>query len=170
MTLEAKAAVALIETTQGPPAVLLIRRASRDGDPWAGHWALPGGRRQHDDADLLATALRETREECGITIPRESLLRDCGTHHAGRHVGHPIPVAVYHFRIDHRPRITPEPTEVAASHWCPLVYLRDRSAHRRGCVNRHQPHAEYPYLPVQDHPLWGFTYGVVMDWIEHRRS
>src|SRR5688500_1599108 len=38
--------------------LLLIRRAERDGDPWSGHMALPGGHRQPEDSDLLATALR----------------------------------------------------------------------------------------------------------------
>ena len=31
-----------------PDAVLLIRRAERSGDPWSGHMALPGGRRDED--------------------------------------------------------------------------------------------------------------------------
>jgi len=162
---DTRAAVALIETTQGPPAILLIQRARRPEDPWSGHWALPGGRREDGDADLLATALRETREECGFDLPREHLVAELGVHMAGRHVGHPLPVAVYHLRINHRPRINPEPTEVALGYWCPLVYLRDRSRHRRGPINPHRPDRDYPHIPVQEHPLWGFTYGVVMEWL-----
>lgn len=46
----------------------LIRRAEHEGDPWSGHMAFPGGRREPDDADLLATAIREVHEELGLDL------------------------------------------------------------------------------------------------------
>ncbi len=54
-----------------PDRMLLIRRAERAGDPWSGHLALPGGRYDAADVDLLATAIRETEEETGIRLKRE---------------------------------------------------------------------------------------------------
>lgn len=48
--------------------LLMIERASYASDPWSGHIAFPGGRREPHDATLLDTALRETREETGVDI------------------------------------------------------------------------------------------------------
>ncbi len=51
-----------------PDRLLFIRRADRVGDPWSGHLALPGGRRDPVDTDLRATAIRETAEEIGVAL------------------------------------------------------------------------------------------------------
>lgn len=63
------AAVALL-LAPDPDRILLIRRAEREGDPWSGQLALPGGRREAHDGDLLDTAIRETREETGVLLDR----------------------------------------------------------------------------------------------------
>ena len=47
---------------------LFIVRATDERDPWSGHVALPGGREEPGDADLLETALRELREETGLEV------------------------------------------------------------------------------------------------------
>ena len=57
------AAVSLVLREGRDLELLLIRRAEVEGDPWSGHMALPGGRRDPGDASLLYTALRETEEE-----------------------------------------------------------------------------------------------------------
>jgi len=68
-TARPRAAVALLLTSD-PDRLLLIRRAEREGDPWSGNLALPGGRWQANDLDLVATAIRETEEETGVTLDR----------------------------------------------------------------------------------------------------
>lgn len=56
--------IPLIERDQGL-SVLLTERAA-DLKHHAGQISFPGGRMEHSDADIRATALRETREEVGI--------------------------------------------------------------------------------------------------------
>lgn len=45
--------------------VLMIRRVEREGDPWSGQVAFPGGRWKPGE-DLLGTAVREVEEEVGV--------------------------------------------------------------------------------------------------------
>lgn len=61
--------VAAVAIVVGPAAdVLFIQRAERDGDPWSGNMAFPGGRASVGDASIRATAEREAREEIGIDL------------------------------------------------------------------------------------------------------
>ena len=68
-TRRARAAVALI-LRDGPrrhrDALHPPRRAP--AGPWSGQMAFPGGRAEPGDADLRATAVRETREEIGMDL------------------------------------------------------------------------------------------------------
>lgn len=52
----------------GDPEMLFIKRAARVGDKWNGHVALPGGKRDPEDADDQVTAMREAMEEVGIDL------------------------------------------------------------------------------------------------------
>ena len=54
--------------------LLLILRATREGDPWSGQVALPGGRRDPADATLQDTAVRETLEETSIDLAEHGLV------------------------------------------------------------------------------------------------
>jgi len=52
----------------GEPELLFIKRATRKGDKWTGHVALPGGKRDPEDEDDQVTAVREAMEEVGIDL------------------------------------------------------------------------------------------------------
>jgi len=54
------AAVALlVRPVEDDLELLLIRRAEREGDPWSGHMALPGGRAAPGEEDDATTAARQ---------------------------------------------------------------------------------------------------------------
>ena len=50
--------------------VAFIRRATSATDRWSGQIAFPGGKREAEDIDDVATAIRETQEEVGIALER----------------------------------------------------------------------------------------------------
>jgi len=52
----------------GDPEVVFIKRAAREGDRWTSHVALPGGKRDPEDEDDKAVAIRETAEEIGLDL------------------------------------------------------------------------------------------------------
>ena len=64
--------------------ILFIERATRTGDPWSGHIAFPGGKKQDNDNSICATAIRETQEEIGLNLLQTSrshrpISRPCDT-------------------------------------------------------------------------------------------
>lgn len=156
-----QAAVAMLLREAVPsPEVLLIERARREGDPWSGHMAFPGGRVESADESLQHAAERETFEEVGIDLAKAELLGrldDLQGRHAGRPAGLVISAFVYHV---HEPApIAPSP-EVECALWVPVSALADPERHV-DYANPLAGDARYPGIVVGDpdrHVVWGLTY------------
>lgn len=160
------AATAVVLTEEPDPSLVVIQRASRDGDPWSGHAALPGGRREDADPDLAATARRETAEEVGVEVDEPvGRLDDIG----GR--THPGVVSPFVFTVPERVPLVPEPAEVAAAHWVPLRVLTDPE-HRSRHPSRHVgpwPAWSWPTglePPLDDLVIWGLTHRTLRNFLE----
>ena len=95
---EAAAAVAVICTLKDE--ILVLQRSRNPDDPWSGHLALPGGRREKQDQSLFHTCLRETREECCIELNENQLVSTLEPRLAGRYAGQPVLVQPFVFRIE----------------------------------------------------------------------
>lgn len=158
-----EAAVAVVEWS-GPhgSSILLLRRASNPLDPWSGHMAFPGGKKEPSDDDLWATCLRETYEECGLLLHKDHLVGSLPAMHAGRSIAHKVLVQPWHFKInaDLAPQLTLQGSEIAGFYWLPVTHFLDTQQHQL------RPLApDYPPLPCLDLGegaiLWGFTYGVL---------
>lgn len=68
-----KPAAVLIIICQREPHIIMTERP-KTMQHHAGEISFPGGIWKKDDADLVATALRETREELGVQIPKEQVI------------------------------------------------------------------------------------------------
>lgn len=150
-----EAAVALL-LAPDPDRLLLIRRAERHGDPWSGHLALPGGRRDAADIDLLATAIRETLEEISVPVERDWCRATLDDLAPVNPVLPPILVRPFVFRLDHPPEARPNP-EVTLARWVELAELAAPGVHRPAevVVSGRARLVEGFHLP--EGLLWGMT-------------
>jgi len=106
--------------------MLMIRRATREGDPWSGHMGFPGGRRDPGDPCNFSCALRETEAEIGVDLgqwgTRLGELSDVNT---GWRADRPeMLVTPFVFRVAELPELTPN-HEVDDVVWVPLHFLMD---------------------------------------------
>src|SRR5262245_56812506 len=161
-----QAAVALIlREAQGSAQTLIIKRAERPGDHWSGHLALPGGRAQIEDRDLIATAARETYEEVGIDLLD-----------GGEFIGEleiMIPTNVRLPRIEIAPFVAVAPPEftitlngeVARAFWISIADLirEGRSSFFSmpvdGVINT------WPAYPSEGGPIWGITERILTNFL-----
>ncbi len=142
--------------------LLLIRRAERAGDPWSGHMALPGGRRDPRDPDLFDTALRETAEEVGVDLRRALHL---GGLDDLRPVTAPARVVVrpFVFAMRGRPELALS-EEVARVVWAPLDELaRSRSTTE---VFHHGELRTMPCYRLGADVVWGMTHRILEPFVE----
>jgi 8-oxo-dGTP pyrophosphatase MutT (NUDIX family) len=167
----ARASVAAILRDAGAgrdAELLLIRRAERDGDPWSGHMAFPGGRRDAADATLLATAVRETREEVGIDLEADGrLLAELPELPAvarGRRTG--LTITPFVFALHRDVALAFDHEEVAEALWTPFGPL----ARAEGAAMMPYEHEGYqlelPCLHVDGRVVWGLTYRMLQTLLE----
>ena len=72
--------VLLYPDDSGDTRVVLIERPTEDGHHHSGEVSFPGGKAEPDDADAVATALREANEEVGLDADAAgSGSSDCST-------------------------------------------------------------------------------------------
>jgi 8-oxo-dGTP pyrophosphatase MutT (NUDIX family) len=163
---EPEAAVAIVHARCAEESVLLIRRTEREDDPWSGHWSFPGGRCDASDKDLIATALRELAEECGIHLGRDQLEASLAPAIAGRRLGRMMTVAPFLFRAETELPTRLDPEEAAMAAWVPLSLLRNPARHCLTAVPRLPPERIFPAIELNGMPLWGFTYRVIAEWLQ----
>lgn len=140
------------------PELLLIRRAEMERDPWSGQIALPGGRMEPIDADLLATAVREMREETALDLATAGrILGTLDDIHPRTPVLPPILVRPFVAVLTGDARVTPS-EEVAGFEWVPFGALLDETNWGTAPVTvRTLGVQERPVFRYADLRAWGMT-------------
>ncbi len=143
----------IVRAGASSPEVLFIERARREGDPWSGDVAFPGGKREKFDASLRATAERETFEEIGLVLDPSSFvvrLED-------------VFARVNHYRVaqfvfvlgdDHGLNLN---GEVVSAFWIPLTTLVAPEPLENVTIQRGGYTFDVPCIRLGERILWGMT-------------
>lgn len=161
----ARASVALVLLARDAGAVelLLIERAMRDGDPWSGHMALPGGRRDPGDVDVVATAVRETHEEVGIDLARDGsvLGRLDELRAVARHRPLDLVISPIVFALSRPVTPRPNPREVESAVWVPLEFLASPAACTTYTRTLDGITSDFPAYRYERYTIWGLTHRIL---------
>lgn len=162
-----QASVALVLRARDPLELLLIKRATSERDPWSGHMALPGGRRDDSDSDLEATARRETLEETGVDL-------DSGAKSLGRlddvEPSSPrlprLTISPFVFGVPRNVEARVASREIEQVFWVPIDRLRDPRS--RGNVEIPLPGGarSFPAFDVSGELVWGLTYRIIARFLD----
>lgn len=156
------AAVAMIlRERESDVEALFIQRSERLGDPWSGHMAFPGGRRQREDDSLMAAAIRETKEEVGLSLDGEQLIGRIDDLGEGRIAKFDLSVSCFVFEA-------PEAVELRFNHevadavWIPLTYLSRRENVESYFFDLDPLNRPFYSFRYDGYVVWGLTYRLVV--------
>jgi 8-oxo-dGTP pyrophosphatase MutT (NUDIX family) len=154
----ARAGVAMVlRDDPAGPSVLFIERAKREGDPWSGHMAFPGGRMDRSDADARAAAERETREEVGLVLAGAEQIGRLDDRQGNPATNPSLLISAFVYALPEAPELVLN-REVERAFWFPVRELLEPA--------RHVPYTaraslEFPGILVGEpdrHVVWGLTY------------
>ena len=153
-----RAAVALI-FAPGPEGLdlCMIRRSEHPQDPWSGHMAFPGGRREPEDASSLQTAIRETKEEIGVVLPLDSLLGPLSPLRVPYRVSNAaMVIEPFVFCLHQRMNVEPN-EEVAGVHFFSLSSLLDGDGRGEFQLSHRGEDLQLDCIDLQGVRVWGLS-------------
>jgi 8-oxo-dGTP pyrophosphatase MutT (NUDIX family) len=146
--------IMLFEDPDGRVCFPLMERQDYGG-VHSGQVSLPGGRREKHDSSLIATALRETEEELGVSATQVEVLGEMSRLYIPPSNYLVTPVVGY---VSENPRFRKEPREVKEiftvklDHLLDDSYLKTTDLHVRGEVFN-----DIPYFHLENRIVWGAT-------------
>jgi len=147
--------VPLVSHAEGVTVLLTQRTA--DMPSHAGQIAFPGGRKQQEDADAKATALRETEEEVGLSRTFVQVIGAVDPYRTG--TGYEITPVVG--IVTPGFTIHADPREVADVFEVPLSHFLDAQNHRIDSRIFQGRERRFYAMPYGDRYIWGATAGML---------
>ena len=151
------AAVLVPLVRREPGITVLLTQRTEDMPSHAGQIAFPGGRRQAEDADARATALRETEEEVGISRTFVEVVGPVDPYRTG--TGYEITPVVG--IVTPGFTIHADPREVADVFEVPLSHFLDEKNHRIDSRVWQGRERRYYAMPYGERYIWGATAGML---------
>lgn len=162
-----QAAVALVLRAGSSLDLLLIKRAQSERDPWSGHMALPGGRRDDSDDDLHMTATREALEETGLDLSLDG--SSLGRLDIVTPVSPRLPrltISPFVFGVPGRARARVASHEIERVHWVSVDELRAPETHSSVEIPLPGEPATFPCYRVVGEVVWGLTYRILSQFLK----
>jgi len=162
-----QASVALVLRARDPLELLLIKRATSERDPWSGHMALPGGRRDDVDSDRIATARRETMEETAVDLAASGT--ELGRLDDVRPSSVRLPrltISPFVFGVPGQLEATVASREVDQVFWASVEALRDPATRSSITIPLPGGARDFPSFLVGGEHVWGLTYRIVEQFLE----
>ena len=162
-----QASVAVVLRATDPLELLLIKRAASERDPWSGHMALPGGRRDPADENSEATARRETLEETAVDL--DSVGTPLGRLEDVRPSSARLPrliISPFVYGVPRGQEASDVSREVDRVFWVSVDALR--SPDTRSSVSIPLPGGarDFPSFVVEGQHVWGLTYRILEQFLE----
>jgi 8-oxo-dGTP pyrophosphatase MutT (NUDIX family) len=155
------AVAAILRPTRDHIQALFILRAIKEGDPWSGHMAFPGGHKDETDESLRHTAERETLEEIGLDLVQHgSYLGELNSVVANPR-GRDMVVTPFLYELKtHDAPLAPN-EEVADVLWGSLNEMMNGSTAMTKQFSVVGQQQEFPGFGVEGEIVWGLTYRVL---------
>ena len=152
------AAVHIILSSLDVPTEILLTRRSLFVPTHKGEVALPGGRKDFGDKDLLETALRETHEEVGIPPEKCEVVGRMNDYLSitGWKV---TPFVSF---LTERWQIQIDPVEVDRAFWVPLEFFRENTPRVEKRLRLGRASSVYCYY-YEEEVIWGLTARILHD-------
>jgi 8-oxo-dGTP pyrophosphatase MutT (NUDIX family) len=160
------AAVSVILRGNPELELLLIKRAEVDGDPWSGHMAFPGGRRDDSDSSLRQTARRETFEETALDLESAGeLLGRLRALSPSTFRLPPISIFPFVFGVSASAEARVASREVDQVFWVPLRVFHDPASRSTVSIDLGTSTRDFPCFQVNGRVVWGLTYRILQDFL-----
>jgi 8-oxo-dGTP pyrophosphatase MutT (NUDIX family) len=126
--------------------------------------ALPGGRREPEDPDLLATAIRETAEEVGVLLQKDNLAGALEDVVPRTPRLPPIAIRPFVFLVPRRPPMRIN-AEVADASWVPLDYLLRPGTHHSVHLEVSGQSRQVQAFELENAIVWGLTERILSNFL-----
>ena len=152
-----KPASVLVPIVDRPEPTVLLTHRTADLSSHAAQIAFPGGRIDPGDESPVAAALREAKEEVGLSpmLVEPIGYLDLYLTFSGFRI---LPTVA---RVKPDFTLTLNPGEVAEAFEVPLEFLMNPANHQRNTRDWKGIAREYYAMPFGDHYIWGITAGIL---------
>ena len=148
------AVMMLLYPIEGELHFCLIQRSNYAGKH-SGQISFPGGKKEEEDVDYWATALRETQEEVGVDSSKVTLLKQLSSTYIPPSNFYVYPYMAY---VESRPNFIPEKGEVAQVIEVPLNDLLKEASMQEGSITAsYSDEVVVPMFVFDSCDVWGAT-------------